>query len=163
MDAGDWNKAAQFIDICDSIWYNSPELTGIRETIAVNLNARMFESSEERERARAALVRDWRDDGTRTRFAQSGFALYENQDQVDATEAITMSITAFNEARYFEAHWLANLGARLAPGGSAQQTNALRLASEAWNMISLQAPSQREIRLYQLHNMSKRLSHESLL
>jgi hypothetical protein len=154
MEIGEWHEAAQFLNICDRIWLNSPELSEPRDRIIINLSEQSFERSEERAYARVALSRDRRETNT-TRQAghtQTGAALSENQDPVDSTEAITMGLIAFNEKRYFDAHWLATLGARLATAGSVQQINARRLASEAWNMIISLEPNRREEMLFNLHN-----------
>ncbi|MCL2804392.1 MAG: hypothetical protein FWD26_00435 [Treponema sp.] len=150
IDAGEWQDAAQFLKICDRIWHNNKDLADAKDKIAINLEERYFEETEERARARAALLRSGRH--SQPQYIQTGFALSEDQE-IDATEAITMSRIAFNDKRYYEAHWLANLGARLAPEGSAQQAGAARLASESWNMIASQAPNRREERLHELHNM----------
>jgi len=151
MEAGEWNEASQFLNICDRIWINSPELADARDRISINLERQYFDTSGERDLARAALTRDWRDDDVI--FFTGRETLSANRGEVDATEAIELSIAAFNEKRYFDAHWLANLGVQLAPNGSAQQANATRLASEAWNMITSLAPNSREEMLYELHNI----------
>ncbi|MDR2542449.1 MAG: hypothetical protein LBC80_03250 [Treponema sp.] len=148
IEAGEWDAAAQYINICNLIWLNSPELTDLKDRVNHRLEARVFEQSDERALARTALARDRRDTGM-----QAGIAPSESQYAVDATDAIMLSRAAFNERRFFDAHWLANLGKRLAPDGSAQENAAARLASEAWNMITLQAPTQREEQLFRLHNM----------
>jgi len=143
--AGEWYESSQFLDICDHIWFQSEEVKDLREKTIINLERQYFEESEERATARAALLE--------SRKVSEVYALSENQEPVDATEAIAMSMEAFNERRFFDAHWLANLGMRLAPDGSAQETNAMRLASESWNMITSLAPNQRERRQYELHNI----------
>jgi len=150
MNAGDWYEASQFVKICDRIWLNSPELAEPRVRIAINLEEQLFERSDERAHARAALTRSGRDNESST---QTGFGLTEDQNLLNSTEAIALSTIAYSERRYFDAHWLANLGMRLAPEGSAQRANAARLASDAWNMISSLAPNQREERLFELYNL----------
>jgi len=144
-DSGDWEKAYQFLDICDHVWYNSPELKAFKEEVTINLHLDVAEKNEEKNRARAALAADYH-------FSDI-VPLSEDQKPVDAAQAITMSRTAFNERRYFDAHWLANLGTRLAARGSVEANNASRLASEAWNMISSLAPNAKEERLFQLYNL----------
>ncbi|MCL2175122.1 MAG: energy-coupling factor transporter transmembrane protein EcfT [Treponema sp.] len=155
MEKGEWYEASQYIKICDRIWYRSEELEDAKNKIAINLEKQFFEETEEKEHARAAIARNNRDteSSAHTWFIQPDYALSENNEEIDATKAISLSRTAFEEKRYFDAHWLANHGMRLAVNGSAQQTNAARLASDAWNMISSQAPSHREERLLQLYNI----------
>jgi hypothetical protein len=149
-EAGDWHEAWQFFNICNRIWYRSPELISLRDRIIINLSGQSYGESDEISLARAALARDRRSTET---ASQTFLPLSENQNPVDSTEAIAMSRTAFDEKRYFDAHWLANLGVRLAPNGSAQQASASRLASEAWNMITAQTPNRREQRLLEIHNL----------
>lgn len=146
-EAGEWHQASEFLAVCDRIWFNSPELADLKDTIAINLQERFFDRIEERDLARTALSRDRRSDEI--------ILLSENvnQEEIDAVQAIAMSRTAFNNNLFFDAHWLAVLGTRLAPDGSAQQASAAQLASEAWNMISLQSPNRREERLVELHNI----------
>jgi len=144
-EAGEWYEASQFVEICDQIWYKSEELNELKDRITINLEKQYFKESEERALARESLSKNRQDTEV--------VALSENQEPVDATEAIAMSMTAFGERRYFDAHWLANLGMRLSPNGSAQEASAKRLASESWNMITSLAPNKREERLFFLHNM----------
>jgi len=152
IDEGDWVGASQFTAICDRIWYNSPELDSYRDAIAINLNAHISGEDEERFLAREALSREW--GGSRRETSGSDIvSLSEDQVPLSASQAISMSRTAFDEMRYFDAHWLANLGTRLAIRGSEEAANASRLASEAWNIIASQAPNMIERRLLELYNL----------
>jgi hypothetical protein len=144
-DIGEWFDASQMLNICDQIWYKSPELKELRDAIAINLQEDLSIKGKEKALARAALTADYRNlDIT---------PLYANQNPLDAAQAITMSETAFKEKRYYDSHWLANLGTRLAVRGSVEAANASRLASEAWNMITTLAPTAKEMRLYELYNL----------
>ncbi len=144
-DSGDWEKASQFLNICDHVWYNSQELKALRDEVKINLHEDISEKNEERTRAREALAADYH-------FSDI-VPLNEDQKPVDAVQAIAMSREAFNERRYYDAHWLANLGTRLAVRGSVEAANAARLASEAWNMISSLAPNAKEEHLFALYNL----------
>jgi hypothetical protein len=144
-DEGRWFEASQFIGICDRIWLNSPELAALRDEVAINLQGLITAESDERYLARSALSRDWR---TLEISPLSG-----DQQPVDATQAIELSRIAFNEERFFDAHWLANLGERLSVRGSVQAASAVQLSSEAWNMIASLAPNRRETRLFELFNL----------
>ncbi|MCL2214451.1 MAG: hypothetical protein FWC06_04490 [Treponema sp.] len=141
-DSGEWFESSQFVAICDRIWLNSPELESLREKIVINMDEQSF---EERGLAKSAITRGMQTFET--------LSLSDNVHSVDATQAINMSIAAFNEERYFDAHWLANLGERLSVSGSAQAASASRLSSEAWNMIESLSPNQNEIRLFELFNL----------
>jgi len=140
---GEWQEASQFLGICDRVWLNSPELAELRIRIEVNLNEKRLEESEEKARARTELAGDWR-------IAEI-IPLSDDQKPVDAAQAIAMSKAAFDEQRYFDAHWLAVLGGRIAQRGGPEAANAAILASDAWNMIDSQAPNLREEHLYSLY------------
>jgi len=144
-DSGQWQKASQYLDICDHIWYKSPELESLRKEIATNLKEDTSEKTDERTRARATLAADHR--------ILEVVPLSEDQNPVNAVEAIKMSQEAFKEERYFDAHWLANLGTRLAEKGSVEAANAAHLASDAWNKIASLDPTEKEKRKYELYNL----------
>jgi len=36
-DSGDWEKAYRFLEICDHVWYNSPELKTLKEEVTIKL------------------------------------------------------------------------------------------------------------------------------
>jgi len=141
-DAGEWFEASHFIAMCDRIWQNSGELENLRNEVTAASGRNLYEA---RIAARSPRAGDFRTDAILT--------LSDDYQPVDATEALDMAAAAYNDERYFDAHWLANLGERLAVRGSAQAANAARLASEAWNMISSIAPNQNESRLFALYNL----------
>lgn len=140
MRVGEWQEAMQHIDICYSVWPESPDLLDLREEIQVNLSRILTAEREEIDRARAEQARDYRT----ADYTVSGYR------SLNATQAISLSQTAFNEGRFFEAHWLAVTGERLAVDGSVQAANAARLASEAWNQVASLAPSPSEVERYNL-------------
>ena len=142
---GEWQEASKFVDICERIWPESPELDALRSLISLNLDERHSEETDEKSHARAALSREWRD-------AELSLLSGEKQP-VDVTQAITLGQTAFNEKRYFDAHWLATLGMRLARAGGPEAANASRLASDAWNKIESQSPNRREEQRYRIYEL----------
>ncbi|MCL2441550.1 MAG: hypothetical protein FWD14_07395 [Treponema sp.] len=144
-DDGEWFEASQYLNICDRIWFNSPELLSLRDEIAINLEGQIALAYLEESYARAALNRE--------RHRAEVSPLSADQQPLTSTQAISMGRTAFNEERYFDAHWLANLGMRLAVRGSAEAANATRLSSDAWNMISSLAPNRTETRQFELFNL----------
>ncbi|MDR2597786.1 MAG: hypothetical protein LBC76_10775 [Treponema sp.] len=145
MKNGEWHEADQFLNICDHIWYNSPEIVNLRHEIEINLERIKSEELEEKYLAREALARDRRYDENTVSF--------EGQQLLNATQAITKGYESFNNKKYFEAHWLATIGRRLAERGSPDEANAARLASDAWNMISSLAPNNMEEHIYELFNL----------
>jgi len=140
-DSGEWFEASQFIAICDRIWINSPELADLRDEVSSATGGYLYEGR--------SLLRNAPSGASYTVEVAS---LSDDYRPVDATEAIEMAKSAFDNERYFDAHWLSNLAERLAVRGSAQAANAARLASESWNMISSLTPNQTEINIYNLYN-----------
>jgi hypothetical protein len=145
---GEWIEASQFLAICDSIWTNSPELADLRLDIEINIERLQSEENYERYLARTSLDRGWWTINTR-----DVSTLSEEYEPLDATTAIDMGNAALNEGRLFDAHWLFTLAGRLAIPGSPEAVYSARFASDVWNMISSQAPNQREQRLYEIHNL----------
>lgn len=151
--AGEWQETSQFLDICERIWPESPELAALRTEAALNLDEMHFRENEEVSRARSALQDDHR--------IAEYFSLPGQPQPLDAAQAITMSETAYDERRYYDSHWLATLGERIAIQGSPEAAAASQLASRAWNQIESQAPSQREELLFSLYNL-KRLGYQAM-
>lgn len=145
MKNNEWIEANQFIGICDRIWYNSPELAESRLEIEINLEKIKSEELQEKYLARSALAKDRRN----SEYSVSP----EGQQPLNATQAIAKGYDSFNNKKYFEAHWLATLGRRLAERGSPEEASAARLASEAWNMISSLAPNNMEEHIYEIYNL----------
>jgi hypothetical protein len=152
--AGEWLEASQFIGICDGIWQNSPELTALRTEINIHLDESSFVREDERAAARAELAPD--------RRSAALTSLPGQRQPLDVTDAITQGEAAFNERRYFDAHWYATVGERLAKAGSPEAVTAARLAARAWNQIESQQPTRREERLYSLYRL-KQLGYEAMV
>ena len=144
-DSGDWYEASQFLDICDSIWLNNIELNDLKVEVEVNLARLRSDENHERALARAALLREWR--------GADITSLSADYEPADTVQALSMSTEAYNDQRYFDAHWLATLAGRLAAPGSPEAVSAARLASNAWNMIAIQQPNQRESRQYEIYQL----------
>jgi hypothetical protein len=144
-NAGEWLEASQFLSICDRIWPNSSELAEIRVEIEINLDRLHSLENIDRYLARTSLTREWR--------GADISALPGSTQPVNSTQAVSLARAAFDERRFFDAHWLATLGERLSESGSAEAARASRLASEAWNMIASLAPNLIEQRLYAIYNL----------
>ncbi|MCL2720862.1 MAG: hypothetical protein FWD47_05935 [Treponema sp.] len=131
--AGEWFDASQFLAICDRIWHNSTELELLKRDVALNLDR----SENER----------------RENYTIDIYPLSSEQP-IDATMAMTMAQTAFDEERYFDSHWLAGLAIRLAGQRNiVQVAAATQLESEAWDMIASLAPNQRETHIFNLYHL----------
>jgi hypothetical protein len=143
-NSGDWHEASQFLAVCDNIWPANIELNELRAEVEINLSRQRSKDTFEKERARTELLRNWRNTDVST---------FSGNRLVDADQAVSMSNEAFNEQRYFDAHWLATLAGRLAIAGSPEVSNAARIASASWNMIASQEPSQMERHQYDIFHL----------
>jgi hypothetical protein len=153
---GKWDEAAGFLNIAAQVWAGSPELVDLREKTEVELEgARIREEGEQRtllEENRA--VEDWSLWDNSAADAPDGGApaasvpIAEQRRPLNTVEALEMAAAAMKEGRYYDAHWLATLGMRLAREGSPEEASASRAAGLAWDTISSLAPNVREQELY---------------
>jgi hypothetical protein len=143
--AGEWEEAAQFTGICDGVWPNSPDLAALKTEIQIRLAEGYYEREDLRAASRAA------------ESAQSAdvSSLPGQKQPVDAAEAISLSEAAYNQRRYYDSHWLATLGERLAKQGSPEAAQAARQAGRAWNQIESLAPTKQEENQYSLFNLKR--------
>jgi len=142
---GEWFEAQQFINICDRIWYQNTDLDQLRDEITINMERLKAREDIKADQARAALTRE---------HLYSGISpLSDNQQPVDASQAIAMSREAFAKERYFDAHWLASLGSRLALRNSVEAAAANALAGEAWEKIGSLAPDRIQARFHELFQL----------
>ena len=139
----EWEDVAQFVSICESIWPESPEMERLK--------------TESEIRIQGGLVAPERHLSLRTETV-TGL----NAEPVSVTEAFELAEKALAEERFFDAHWLATLGDRLARDGSPEKTIATRLAGRAWQGINSLAPTNRETRAYTIFRL-KRDGHEALI
>jgi hypothetical protein len=149
-----WGEAAGFLDIAAQIWPGSPELAGIREKTEIELEGERIRK-EENERAileENQVTEDWSLSnspvpGLLDRDAPP-VLLTEQRQPLNTLEALDMAAAAMREERYYDAHWLATLGTRLARRGSPEEASAFRAAALAWDKVSSLAPNTREKELY---------------
>ena len=134
--AGEWIEASQFIGIADSVWENSPPLANLRTEVEVRLDESSF------------IERQLDIHGGVLASSLPGY-----WDPVDAADAIEKGETAFNERRFFDAHWLATLGRRIAQDGSPEEAAASWLASRAWNEIQSLRPTEAELQAFAIHRL----------
>jgi len=141
---GEWAEAAQLLAISERIWPNSPETAQLRNEVAIRIE------------------RLGSQDLTLTYVRTVPPAWPESHLTVGVTEALTMAETAFAEERFFDAHWLATLGSRLAQPGSPELATANRIAGRAWSAVNSMAPTAMEIRAFQNFAL-KREGYEAML
>ncbi|MDR1566961.1 MAG: hypothetical protein LBS48_06750 [Treponema sp.] len=146
-DLGEWNEAARLVAICEQIWPLGPDIEKLRTESSIRTEeARLAQMSPERTPGSASSLRPGLPD----------------QRPLNAAEALVMAETAIEEERFYDAHWLAALGSRLAAEGSAETGAAARLASRAWNAVNSLEPTSRESRAYRIYRL-KRDGYEALV
>jgi hypothetical protein len=142
---GEWPQVSQFIGLCEGIWPNSPELEKLK--IEADIRTEEYRIRRREELAAATAEKDYWD------AALSG--LPGQRQPVNTVEALSMAETARQEGRWYDAHWLATLGIRLAKAGSPEEAEATRAVSLATNGINSMAPNAREEKLYSLYRLKQ--------
>jgi predicted secreted protein len=150
-EAGDWPQAAQFLALCDRVWPNSPEIASLRTDISIGLNE-----------YRLSLPDPLTDSFSAPGNDPALIPLPGGQAPLNTAEALALADRALREERFYDAHWLANLGRRLAGPGSADAAEAVRLAGIAWNAVSSLEPNARELETYALYHL-KRDGYEAMV
>jgi hypothetical protein len=138
-----WAQAVVFFALCDHIWPDAEQLSGLREKILAGME-RLRYGRENRRNA-----------GQKS----PGVPAIE---PLDAASALKLAKDALNKERYYDAHWLANAAERLARPQSAEAVEAVRTASLAWNAISRIENSREDERLFAFYR-KKREGYEALL
>jgi hypothetical protein len=152
--AGNWTEASRFIEICEGIWPESPEMENLKTEAAINMEEYRFEAAAAGEEIRSRDGGPWRDTSLR--------GIPGQKDPPNVTEAMSMAETAMRRERYFDAHWFATLAGRLAKPGSPEEAGAARMASRAWNMVESLAPGAREEQRHAIYRL-KRSGYEAMV
>ena len=140
---GEWSDTAQFVLICEKIWPNSPEMEKLKIESEIRMQGELVAPNPH------SNVR-----AEKTPAPDTG--------PLDVTEAFTLAERALAEERFFDAHWLATLGSRLAADGSPEKAIATRLIGRAWQGINSLAPTNRESLAFTIFRL-KRDGHEALI
>jgi hypothetical protein len=124
---GEWAEASRFFAIAEGIWRENREIIEFRKKFDSEFSAYRIRVEESKNLLPAP----------------------ETPGQpVTAVQAMAMAEKAFEEERWYDAHWLATLAVRLARSGSAERAPAQALASRAWNKISALEPNAQERERY---------------
>ena len=150
---GEWNEAAQLVSICEMIWPNGPEIAKLKTEAEIQTHSEH-------------VAADYHSNAA----GDAASASREDVRPASAAEVLRMAETALDEERYFDAHWLATLGSRLAGEGSAEKALATRIAGRAWNGVGSMAPdawdilspNARETEAHRIYRL-KRQAYEALL
>jgi hypothetical protein len=154
-DQGLWDEAAYFLGLAGQIWPDSPELTRLRDNAEIELEEERIRQEDERQLAQEDLADGWH---IRNSFGP-GFpdrdAMPGQRQPLDTQEALDMAAAAMRDERYYDAHWLATLGTRLAREGSPEEASASRAVSLAWDALTSMEPNAREQELYARYNLKQ--------
>ncbi|MDR1955314.1 MAG: hypothetical protein LBQ30_00490 [Treponema sp.] len=151
-----WPEVDHFITVCEQIWPNSPELDSLRVEAAIRIEEwriRQNETQKGKAAERQQRLHPW---------ASAYTSSPRERNPVNAPEALALATRLFREERYYDAHWLANLTARLAPRGSDLYTQGIALANQARDVLVQLEPYAQEIKRYRLYH-HKRNGYEAML
>ncbi|MFA6506000.1 MAG: hypothetical protein WCT14_07875 [Treponemataceae bacterium] len=142
-----WKEAGGYLNICQQVWANSPETENARDRLQVGLAGMRAQENG----ASSAPP------GRKAGGSHPGV-----NAATTTTEALELAKKAFSAGRYYDAHWLATLGERLAKPGASEKASATRLATDAWNAISATEPSDANKSAFSLYKR-KRDGYAALL
>ena len=125
--SGEWAEAAQLLEICDKIWPDGYQATYLQEEAQFRLQQRRAETIDE---PRSPIT--------------------VGPQPLDVIDALNRAHTAMAEERFFDAHWLATIGERLARPGSPELAATRRLASIAWDEVNSLAPTAAETEAFEI-------------
>ncbi|MDR2072699.1 MAG: hypothetical protein LBP60_04610 [Spirochaetaceae bacterium] len=145
----EWEEASRFISICDRIWPGSEEIDKLKIAVTSALTA-----------SRQSLEKDTQTSANDQEHVPIWMGIPGNP--VNSTDALRLAEAAFEQERYYDAHWLATLAQRLARPGNAEINAALTLAARAWEKIAALEPTAQEAERYSLYRM-KRDAYEAMI
>ncbi|MDR1444941.1 MAG: hypothetical protein LBI94_08695 [Treponema sp.] len=161
---GRWDEAAGFLSTARQIWPGSPELVQLQTDTEIGLEEERIRKEDE---LRMSLEKSqeretWSILDTSVPAFPNRSALPGQRQPLSTPEALEMAAAAMKEERYYDAHWLATLGMRLAPRGSPEEAAASRAAGLAWEAVSSLAPNARERELYAVYHL-KQSGYEAMV
>ena len=139
----EWTEAAQFVAVCESIWPQGPLIAKLRTEVEIQADAERIAQGD-------------------IEGSEKSVSVSPGPQPVDAVDALLLAEIALTDERYFDAHWLAILGSRLAKPGSIEQTRATQLAGRAWSGVNSMAPNAKETGAYTTFRL-KRDGYEALV
>ena len=132
---GEWTQAAQFLAISERIWPGGYQVAILRE---------------EAQRRIQQMHEDALFD-----IAPPPYQITVGPQPLNATEALALAQAALSEERFFDAHWLATIGERLAGQGSPEMAAARLLASIAWDSVNSLAPTAAQTEAFAAFRMKR--------
>ncbi|MDR2178589.1 MAG: hypothetical protein LBP20_11215 [Treponema sp.] len=155
-----WDEAASFLNICEQVWPGSPELVQLKTDTEIELDGERIRKDEE---LRMSLERSQAEGSAQDDSAALSLSgMSEQRQPLTTPEALDLAAAAMREERYYDAHWLATLGQRLARPGSPEEAASSRAVGLAWEAISSLAPNTREQERYDIYRL-KQSGYEAMV
>jgi hypothetical protein len=158
---GRWHEAAGFLNICEQVWPGSPEVEQLRIDTEIEVEGQRIRE-EALDAEGDGIEGNWSVGDSFAPELSSRGAPAGQRQPLNTPEALDLAAAAMREERYYDAHWLATLGARLAPAGSPEEAAANRAAGLAWDAISTLAPNARERELHAVYRL-KQSGYEAMV
>ncbi|MFQ3547309.1 MAG: hypothetical protein SNJ56_03145 [Termitinemataceae bacterium] len=148
----DWQNAAIHLAICERIWKQSPETQILRDKVI---------EAQEKERARFEdLKQKKRDSNIAAGFILTREGLIPEltplKNGLTFQEALNLSKKALERRNPFEAHWYASVAQKLVKPDSPEYSEAVLLATQAWNEIARLSPSPEQKEAFSLFKEKQR-------
>jgi hypothetical protein len=132
---GRWIDAEKSVLVCKHIWDKSEEIQSLAEQIqikaieerlanAVNESRRLYHIEE---------------------FTGGQKQEIKQREPINAAEAISLAQKALDERRFYDAHWLAGVGTRLARKNGPEYKQAVLIEAAAWKSVNQMSLSIQEI------------------
>ena len=136
---GNWDETAQYLSVCESIWPNNPAMEALVIETNIQLESRRLYTEIDP-------------------LPVPTGSLPNRADGLSAMAALDQADTALEEGRYFDAHWLATMGSRIAGINSPERARANEIARRAWNGVNstepdLLAPTRIQTESHRIYNI----------
>ncbi|MDR0643360.1 MAG: hypothetical protein LBG05_00400 [Treponema sp.] len=139
---GKWLDAEKSMLICKRIWAESEEIKPLEEQIQINAFEMRLANANNK-------LKNLYSDRNPTKYEM------KLTEPMDAASALEQAQKALDEKRLYDAHWLADVGARLARRNGPEYRQAVLIKANAWKAINQMEPSPQEIEAFAFYREKK--------
>ncbi|MDR1466536.1 MAG: hypothetical protein LBI40_02825 [Treponema sp.] len=137
---GEWIDAERSILTCKRIWATSEEIKSLAEQIQINaIEMRLANTIDESRR-----IYNIEESYEARSDRKSGKQEMKPREPINAAEALELAQKALDEKRFYDAHWLASVGMRIAKKNGPEYKQAVLIEANAWKAINQMEPSAQE-------------------